>query len=181
MSKYFDKLVQINENLDRELKDRGLVVKEDEDNSVPVPADTLTDDQKKEILIDRDIDKQVVDGMSPEEMDGALKASDDEKQNESLEETDSSDEIYIRIDDDDLEIHGYLSRYSDADEPEWVTDENKAQKFKRSEYQDVVDTICKVAHYDPETITTQDVEGQVKEDENWISLDSMQPGSTTLG
>ena len=28
MSKYFDKLVQINENLDRELKDRGLVVKD---------------------------------------------------------------------------------------------------------------------------------------------------------
>ena len=52
MSKYFDKLVKMNESLDAELKKRGLeFVKENEDEEmVSVPADSLSDEQKEDII-----------------------------------------------------------------------------------------------------------------------------------
>ena len=213
MSKYFDKLVKMNESLDAELHAKGIdvstanrvdntnnaskngknkvVLEEEEENSVPVPADTLTDDQKKEILIDREIDKQVVDGMTPEEMDGALKASDEEQQkNESIDE-DVSEEVVIRMDDDDLEMHGYVSTVGGKELV--LTDKiEDAQVFQHEELgQRRIESICNRFHYDPSTFKTvsldpradepyEDNEVNIDDGEAWVSLDPMNPQATTL-
>lgn len=219
MGKYYDRLVKMNESLDAELHAKGIDVStanrvdntnnaskqgknevvledEEEENSVPVPADTLTDDQKKEILIDRDIDKQVVDGMSPEEMDGALKASDEEQQkNESLDGNVSeevlSEEVVIRMDDDDLEMHGFVKSH-DGDELELTEDKSEAERLQHEELgQNVIEAICHKFHYDPSTFATvsvdpradepyEDNEVNIDDGEAWVSLDPMDSQATTL-
>lgn len=214
MSKYFDKLVKMNESLDAELHAKGIdvstsnrvdntnnaskngknevVLEEEEENSVPVPADTLTDDQKKEILIDRDIDKQVVDGMSPEEMDGALKASDEEQQENESIDGDVSEEVVIRMDDDDLEMHGFVKSH-DGDELELTEDKSEAERFQHEELgQNVIEEICHKFHYDPSTFKTvsldpradepyeDDNEVNIDDGEAWVSLDPLDSQSTTL-
>ena len=215
MGKYYDRLVKMNESLDAELHAKGIDVstanrvdntnnaskngenevvleEKEEENSVPVPADTLTDDQKKEILIDRDIDKQVVDGMSPEEMDGALKASDEEQQeNESLD-GDVSEEVVIRMDDDDLEMHGFVKSH-DGDELELTEDKSEAERLQHEELgQNVIEAICHKFHYDPSTFSTvsvdpradepyeDDNEVNIDDGEAWVSLDPMDSQATTV-
>ena len=214
MSKYFDKLVKMNESLDAELHAKGIdvstsnrvdntnnaskngknevVLEEEEENSVPVPADTLTDDQKKEILIDREIDKQVVDGMTPEEMDGALKASDEEQQKNESIDGDVSEEVVIRMDDDDLEMHGYVSTVGGKELV--LTDKiEDAQVFQHEELgQSRIEAICHKFHYDPSTFKTvsldpradepyeDDNEVNIDDGEAWVSLDPMNPQATTL-
>ena len=214
MSKYFDKLVKMNESLDAELHAKGIdvstsnridntnnaskegknevVLEEEEENSVPVPADTLTDDQKKEILIDRDIDKQVVDGMSPEEMDGALKASDEEQQENESIDGDVSEEVVIRMDDDDLEMHGFVKSH-DGDELELTEDKSEAERLQHEELgQNVIEEICHKFHYDPSTFSTvsvdpradepyeDDNEVNIDDGEAWVSLDPLDSQATTL-
>lgn len=214
MGKYYDRLVKMNESLDAELHAKGIDVskfnrvdntnnaskngenevvleEEKEENSVPVPADTLTDDQKKEILIDRDIDKQVVDGMSPEEMDGALKASDEEQQeNESLD-GDVSEEVVIRMDDDDLEMHGFVKSH-DGDDLELTEDKSEAERLQHEELgQNAIEEICHKFHYDPSTFSTvsvdpeadepyEDNEVNIDDGEAWVSLDPLDSQATTL-
>ena len=220
MGKYYDRLVKMNESLDAELHAKGIDVSaanrvdntnnaskqgknevvledEEEENSVPVPADTLTDDQKKKILIGRDIDKQVVDGMSPEEMDGALKASDEEQQkNESLDgdvsEEVLSEEVVIRMDDDDLEMHGFVKSH-DGDELELTEDKSEAERLQHEELgQNVIEAICHKFHYDPSTFSTVSVDPRAEEpyeDDNevniddgeaWVSLDPLDSQATTI-
>lgn len=178
MSKYFDKLVQINESLTKELKDKGLIMEEDEETSVPVPADSLTDDQKKEILTSKDVDKKLVDGMSPEEMDGALKiVNNDDQQNESSDDG----EVYLRMDDDDLDIHGYV-KMDVAEKVDFVDSEAEADVFaSRQEAEELMKDICDRFNYDPSTFTFQDVKSQVADDgENWVSIDSSNPSATVI-
>ena len=94
MGKYYDKLIQMNENLDKELMEKGIVnaelntndklvkddktdiVKEDDENTIEISKDSLTDEQKKEILLDKGVDQKAIDNLkSSDELDGALTAA----------------------------------------------------------------------------------------------------------
>jgi len=272
MSKYFDRLLKMNESLDAELEKRGLkFVKEAGDEEmVPVPADSLSDDQKKGILSDTlkdaglKVDDKVVDELvkNPDEMAGVQKVlGDEQKENESgavpLEDLDwdgpailkfdnpnepdyggfyvkdgewtsdiqaatefdskeaaqeklddlvdkkgmdgnylyiwsakskfdegedVSDEVVIRMDDDDLDMHGYVPDDIEA-ELVLVDDEKDAAMFaSREEAQKTIDDLCSRFHYDPSTFTFQDCESQVSVDgDAWISLDPMNGQATTVG
>lgn len=196
MSKYFDKLVKMNESLDKELKDKRLVKEGDDDAQVPVPADSLTDDQKKGILSDTlkdaglEVDQKVVDELvkNPEEMAGVQKILGDEQKNESAEELgDVSEEVVIRMDDDDLDMHGYVSTRGGK---ELVLTDNmeEAQKFQHEELgQNRIEAICNKFHYDPSTFKTVSVDPRADEpyeddeSEQWISLNPFDPTATTIG
>ena len=196
MSKYFDKLLKMNESLDAELKKRGLeFVKENEDQEmVSVPADSLSDDQKKGILSDTlndaglKVDDKVVDELvkNPEQMAGVQKVlGDGQKENESTD--DVSEEVVIRMDDDDLDIHGFVKKFENG-ELEWTNDEQEAERFQHEELgQNKIEAICTKFHYDPSTFTIKSVDPRAdepyeddEEGQNWVSLDPMHPGATTL-
>ena len=261
MGKYFDKLMKMNENLTKELKDKGLVSEGDERENIAIPKDALTDDQKAKILKDRGVD---TDGMSPDELNGALMASDDEgfdgeqssgqpaaesintdtslmdwegpaiikkedpdgdtfyvkddewssviqdayefpgkedaadkiKQlggdymfvwpatmkkdgvDESINESDG--EVYLRIDDDDLDIHGYV-QWED-DKVNFTDNEQDADVFaSKADAESAILDICDMFNYDPETFSTQDVDSQVSDNgDNWVSLDPTDATATTI-
>ena len=257
--KFFDKLLKINESLDKELKGRGLVVEETKD-TIEVPSDSLSDDQKKDILLDKGVDKTAVEKMKDtEEIDTALNTTlntdeaqaenesvntdtslmdwdgpaiikkegedsdsfyikDDEwstdiqlayefpskedaadkikqlggdymfiwpatMKKEGLDESiiESDGEVYLRMDDDDLDMHGYLKSMDGLDkrELEWTDDEKKAEVFvSKADAESAILDICDMFNYDPETFSTQEVDSQVSDNgENWVSLD---PTDTTV-
>lgn len=199
MSKYFDKLVKINESLTKELKDKGLY-KEEENNDedmVPVPADSLTDDQKKSILSDTvkdaglDVDDKTLDDISnnPEQLAGVQKILDAQKNESGMVEPDDGEDdesnelVYVRMDDDDLDMHGFLKSVDGLDkrELEWTDDEKEAMEFTRAEAATKIAEICDKLHYDYNTFNIQDVESQVDDNgENWVSIDSSKPSATVI-
>ena len=196
MSKYFDKLVEINESLTKELKGKGLMKEGDDDEEmVPVPSDSLTDDQKKGILDDSikkaglKVDPKVLDDISknPEQLAGVQKVlgAEDEQKNESVDDDDegSGELVYVRMDDDDLDMHGYLKSVDGLDkrELEWTDDEKEAMEFTRAEAASKIAEICDKLHYDYNTFNLQDVESQVDDNgENWVSIDSSNPSATVV-
>lgn len=199
MSKYFDKLLKINESLTKELKDKGLY-KEEENNDedmVPVPADSLTDDQKKSILSDTvkdaglDVDDKTLDDISnnPEQLAGVQKILDAQKNESGMVEPDDGEDdesnelVYVRMDDDDLDMHGFLKSVDGLDkrELEWTDDEKEAMEFTRAEAATKIAEICDKLHYDYNTFNIQDVESQVDDNgENWVSIDSSKPSATVI-
>ena len=214
MGKYYDKLIQMNENLDKELMEKGIVnvelntndklvkddktdiVKEDGENTIEISKDSLTDEQKKEILLDKGVDQKAIDNLkSSDELDGALTAAtaNDVKKESGRENI--SEEVVIRIDDDDLDMHGYLKSDDGINkgELEWTDDIKDAKVFLHEELgQNVIEAICNKFHYDPSTFKTvsldprenEPYEDAVSDDDNfgdnWVSLDSMNPSATTL-
>lgn len=199
MSKYFDKLLKIDESLTKELKDKGLY-KEEENNDedmVPVPADSLTDDQKKSILSDTvkdaglDVDDKTLDDISnnPEQLAGVQKILDAQKNESGMVEPDDGEDdesnelVYVRMDDDDLDMHGFLKSVDGLDkrELEWTDDEKEAMEFTRAEAATKIAEICDKLHYDYNTFNIQDVESQVDDNgENWVSIDSSKPSATVI-
>lgn len=185
MGKYYDKLIQISENLDKELMEKGVVnielttndklvkddktdiVKEDGENTIEISTDSLTDDQKKEILLDKGVDQKTLDNLKdPKELDGALTATlnNDEVKQESNE--DVSEEVVIRIDDDDLDMHGYLKSDDGLNkgELEWTDDIKAAQVFQHAELgQNKIEAICAKFHYDPTTFKTVSLDPRANE------------------
>lgn len=218
MGKYFDKLVKMNEALDKEMLEKGIVnteinandksvkddktdiVKEDGENTIEISKDSLTDDQKKEILLDKGVDQKAVDNLkSSDALDGALTAAmaNDVKQESVGEEEDGniSEEVVIRIDDDDLDMHGYLKSDDGLNkgELEWTDDIKAAKAFQHEELgQNKIEAICNRFHYDPSTFKTISLDPRANEPyeddepdnddfgENWVSLDPMHPSATTL-
>lgn len=328
MSKYYDKLIQINENLDKELMEKGVVnielnandklvkddktdiVKEDDENTIEISMDSLTDDQKKEILLDKGVDQKILDNLKdPKELVGALSATlnNDDVKSESgkdplvdylqehanvrsasdcvgpdeavemvsdilkighpyhikdklgftshfmqygkskyrfvivrrnhknmviykddepgefyaldnnltneeffkqiagfirklgadkrlceskLEDSDVSEEVVIRMDDDDLDMHGYIS--TRGGKGLVLTDKiEEAQVFQHEELgQNRIEAICNKFHYDPSTFKTVSIDPRADEPyddsgnddfgENWVSIDPMHPTATTL-
>ena len=182
MGKYYDKLIQMNENLDKELMEKGIVnvelntndklvkddktdiVKEDDENTIEISKDSLTDEQKKEILLDKGVDQKAIDNLkSSDELDGALTAAtanDVKKESggeEEKEDDDISEEVVIRMDDDDLDMHGYLKSDDGLNkgEIEWTDDIKDAKVFLHEELgQNVIEAICNKFHYDPSTFKT---------------------------
>ena len=199
MSKYFDKLLKIDESLTKELKDKGMY-KEEENNDedmVPVPADSLTDDQKKSILSDTvkdaglDVDDKTLDDISnnPEQLAGVQKILDAQKNESGMVEPDDGEDdesnelVYVRMDDDDLDMHGFLKSVDGLDkrELEWTDDEKEAMEFTRAEAATKIAEICDKLHYDYNTFNIQDVESQVDDNgENWVSIDSSKPSATVI-
>ena len=298
MSKYYDKLIQINEALDKEMLDKGVAnaeiqandtivpndkttpIVEDggtDENSIEIPKDSLTPDQKKEILLDKGVDQKAVDNLKDDkELDGALDATlnNDEVKTESLGtdtslmdwegpaiivhqvpsgsgneyyvkdgewstdvkyafefeskeaakekidelcergisedsmfiwsakskldesdgavkvEDDIDESVIIRMDDDDLDMHGYLKSDDGLNkgELEWTDDIKAAKVFQHEELgQNKIEAICAKFHYDPSTFKTISLDPRAdepyeddEEGQNWISLDPMHPGATTL-
>ena len=258
MSKYFDQLIQMNESLDRELKDKGLVLEDTKEDEISIPKDALTDDQKKEILVDKGVDQKTVDAMKdPDEISSALDATlnndnvekesstgsdvsnmdwegpaiikkedpdgdtfyvkDDEwssdiqdayefpskedaadkivelggdylfvwpatMKKEGLDESinESDGEVYLRMDDDDLDIHGFIQW--DEENVAFVDDEEEAHIFdSKADAEDAILDICDKFNYDPETFSTQEVDSQVADNgENWVSLDPTDATATTI-
>ena len=209
MGQYFDKLLQMNEALDKELMEKGIVnielnandkllkddktdiVKEDGENTIEISTDSLTDDQKKEILLDKGVDQKTLDNLKkdPKKLDGALTATlnNDEVKKESNE--DVSEEVVVRVDDDDLDMHGYLKSDDGLNkgELEWTDDINAAKVFQHEEMgQNAIEAICYRFHYDPSTFKTISLDPRADEPyedddgENWVSLDPMHPSATTL-
>ena len=217
MGKYYDKLIQMNENLDKELMENGIVnvelntndklvkddktdiVKEDGENTIEISKDSLTDEQKKEILLDKGVDQKAIDNLkSSDELDGALTAAtanDVKKESGGEEGEDISEEVVIRMDDNDLDMHGYLKSDDGLNkgELEWTDDIKDAKVFQNEELgQNAIEVICNKFHYDPSTFKTislnpranEPYEEAVSDDDNfgdnWVSIDSMNPSATTL-
>ena len=233
MSKYFDKLVQINESLDKELgneqemvnsaknnfeaaiktyskqglsdgdclimafndflrsnpnmKDKSiddislagfckwltadpeeteLYLEEDKD-TIEIPKDSLTDDQKKDILKDNGVDASTVDGMkSSDELDSAMDAT---LNNNELKKESSDGEFILKIVDEDLDIDGYVSEFNGKvvditpveDEAKIYGSEDEARKE--------IEDMCNSCHYDPETFTVMPKDDE--DDENWTALE----------
>jgi hypothetical protein len=198
MSKYYDKLIQINEALENELKSK--VVTEDggtDENSIEIPKDSLTPDQKKEILLNKGVDQKAVDNLKDDKaLDGALDATlnNDEVKKESdgavKVEDDIDESVIIRMDDDDLDMHGYLKSDDGLNkgELEWTDDIKAAKVFQHEELgQNKIEAICNRFHYDPSTFKTISLDPRAdepyeddEEGQNWVSLDPMHPGATTL-
>ena len=331
MSKYYDMLVKMNENLDKELMEKGIVnseitandtlvnndkvdlVKEGDDgDTIVIPKDSLTPDQKKEILLDKGVEQKTIDNLKDDkEIDGALDATLNNKEVESesardplvdylqehanvrsandcvdpeaavemvsdilkighpyhiktkfgftqhfmqygkskymfvivrrigknmviykddepgefyaldsnltneeffkqiagfirklgadkglceskLDDYDVSEEVVIRMDDDDLDMHGYVKAY-DGKDIELADDESDAEVFQHEEMgQNAIETICYKFHYDPSTFKTISLDPRADEPyeddepdndsfgENWVSLDPMNPSATTI-
>ena len=216
MGKYYDKLIQMNENLDKELMEKGVVnaelnandklvkddkadiVKEDGENTIEISKDSLTDDQKKEILLDKGVDQKAVDNLkSSDALDGALTAAtanDVKKESGGKEEDDISEEVVIRMDDDDLDMHGYLKSDDGLNkgELEWTDDIKAAKVFQHEELgQNKIEAICNRFHYDPSTFKTISLDPRADEPyedepdndnfgDNWVSIDPMHPSASTL-
>ena len=214
MGKYYDKLIQMNENLDKELMEKGIVnvelntndklvkddktdiVKEDGENTIEISKDSLTDEQKKEILLDKGVDQKAIDNLkSSDELDGALTAATANDVKKESGREDISEEVVIRMDDDDLDMHGYLKSDDGLNkgEIEWTDDIKDAKVFLHEELgQNVIEAICNKFHYDPSTFKTvsfdprenEPYEDAVSDDDNfgdnWVSIDSMNPSATTL-
>jgi hypothetical protein len=110
-----------------------------------------------------------------------------------LDDSDVSEEVVIRMDDDDLDMHGYLKSDDGLNkgELEWTDDIKAAKAFQHEELgQNAIEAICNRFHYDPSTFKTISVDPMADEPyddsdnddfgENWVSLDPMHPGATTL-
>ena len=182
------------------------------ENTIEISTDSLTDDQKEEILLDKGIDKKTLDKLKdPKKLDGALTAvaADDVKQESGavplagfirklgadkgvceskLDDSDVSEEVVIRMDDNDLDMHGFVKAY-DGKDIELVDDESDAEVFQHEELgQNKIEAICTKFHYDPSTFTIKSVDPRADEPyeddddfgENWVSLDPMNPQATTL-
>ena len=214
MGKYYDKLIQMNENLDKELMEKGIVnvelntndklvkddktdiVKEDGENTIEISKDSLTDEQKKEILLDKGVDQKAIDNLkSSDELDGALTAATANDMKKASGREDISEEVVIRMDDDDLDMHGYLKSDDGLNkgEIEWTDDIKDAKVFQHEELgQNVIEAICNKFHYDPSTFKTVSLDPRANEPyeeavsdddnfgDNWVSIDSMNPSATTL-
>ena len=151
------------------------------DEEITIPKDSLTDDQKKEILVDKGVDKNTVDAMKDTDeissaLDATLNNDNVEKKNESNE-----DAVYIRMDDDDLEFHGYVKLGSDK-LVKIVDSEKDADVFEtRARAEKVKKMICDVCSFDPATLTFQDVVSQTDDDgENWKALNPDSPGASVI-
>ena len=276
MGKYYDKLIQISEELDKQIEEASIVL-EDGENTIEISTDSLTDDQKEEILLDKGLGKKTLDNLKkdPKKLDGALTAvsADDVKQEsgavrledldwdgpatlkydnpntpewggfyvsdkewsadiqhatefDSKEEVqdkieelvasgdfdgdylyiwpakskfaegeDISEEVVVRVDDDDLDMHGYLKSDDGLNkgELEWTDDIKAAKAFQHEELgQNKIEAICNRFHYDPSTFKTISLDPRANEPyeddeenndnfgENWVSLDPMHPQATTL-
>ena len=114
----------------------------------------------------------------------------DEQQNENESTDDVSEEVVIRIDDDDLDMHGFLKSDDGLDvrELEWTDDIKAAKVFQHEELgQNAIEAICSKFHYDPSTFKTVSVDPRADEpyeddeSEQWISLNPLDPSATTLG
>ena len=233
MSKYFDRLVQINESLDKELgnepdmveaknnfeaaiktyskqglsdgdclimafndflrsnpfmKDKSiddislagfckwltadpeeteLYLEEDKD-TIEIPKDSLTDDQKKDILKDNGVDASTVDGMkSSDELDSAMDAT---LNNNELKKESSDGEFILKIVDEDLDIDGYVSEFNGKD-VDITPVEGEAKIYgSEDEARKAIEDICNSCHYDPETFTVMPKDDE-DDDENWTALE----------
>ena len=111
-----------------------------------------------------------------DESDGAVKVEDD------IDES-----VILRMDDDDLDMHGFVKKFENG-EIEWTNDEQEAERFQHEELgQNKIEAICTKFHYDPSTFTIKSVDPRAdepyvddEESQNWVSLDPMHPGATTL-
>ena len=119
----------------------------------------------------------------------------DVKQESAEDEGDISEEVVIRVDDDDLDMHGYLKSDDGLSkgELEWTDDIKAAKAFQNEELgQNKIEAICNRFHYDPSTFKTVSLDPRANEPyeddepdnddfgENWVSIDSMHPQATTL-
>ena len=117
------------------------------------------------------------------------------KQESAEDEGDISEEVVIRVDDDDLDMHGYLKSDDGLSkgELEWTDDIKAAKVFQHEELgQNKIEAICNRFHYDPSTFKTVSLDPRANEPyeddepdnddfgENWVSIDSMHPQATTL-
>lgn len=234
MSKYFDKLVQINESLDKELgneqemvtsaknnfeaaiktyskqglsdgdcliwafndflrsnpsmkgksiddislagfckwltadpNETELYLEEDKD-TIEIPKDSLTDDQKKDILKDNGVDASTVDGMkSSDELDSAMDAT---LNNNELKKESSDGEFILKIVDEDLDIDGYVSEFNGKD-VDITPIEGEAKIYgSEDEARKAIEDMCNSCHYDPETFTVMPKDDE-DDDENWTALE----------
>ena len=217
MGKYYDRLVKMNESLDAELHAKGIDVSKfnrvdntnnaskqgknevvleegDKEDTVEVP------EQKKEAwkskaedagLTDIDDTMRADSSKDPKKaaaVDQVLGAA---SSNESID-GDVSEEVVIRMDDDDLEMHGYVSTMGGKEL--MLTDKiEDAQVFQHEELgQSRIEAICHKFHYDPSTFKTvsldpradepyeDDNEVNIDDGETWVSLDPLDSQATTL-
>ena len=144
--------------------------------------DSKEDAQKKidELVASGDFDGEYLYIWSAQskldESDGAVKVEDD------IDES-----VILRMDDDDLDMHGFVKKFENG-EIEWTNDEQEAERFQHEELgQNKIEAICTKFHYDPSTFTIKSVDPRAdepyeddEEGQNWVSLDPMHPGATTL-
>lgn len=97
---------------------------------------------------------------------------------ESINESDG--EVYLRMDDEDLDIHGYVQW--DEEKVNFTDNEHEADIFtSKADAEATILDICDKFNYDPETFTTQEVDSQVSDNgENWVSLDPTDATATTV-
>lgn len=164
--------------------DGGVVLEGGNEDTIEIPKDSLTDEQKKDILKDNGVDKNTVDAMkTPEELNSAMDAT---LNNDKLSKESSDERFVIRMDDDDLEMHGYLDMNDTAEDEVQLTDEIEQAKsyVSMEDAKKEIHYLCDKFHYDPSTFKVEpsDADDQVNVDdgESWVSLDPMKPDATTM-
>ena len=160
---------------------------EDSNEDITIPKDSLTDDQKKELLKDKGVDAKTVDGMKDsKELDSALDATmnNDAIKNESKDVS----MFLIRMDDDDLDMHGYVEFRDNIEELHLTDEMSEVAKYGSIEKtQAEIQGFCDRFHYDPSTFKVEPIEPDedgkndgIDDGEGWVSLDPMHQGATTI-
>lgn len=149
--------------------DTELYLEEDDDN-ISIPKDSLTDDQKKDILEDNGVDKNTVDNMKDsDELDSAMDAT---LNNDELKKESSDGEFILKIVDEDLGLDGFVSEF-DGKVVDITPEDGEAKTYaSEEEAKRAIEDMCFTCHYDPESFTLIPSEGDlIEDDEGWTTIE----------
>lgn len=148
--------------------DTELYLEEDED-SISIPKDSLTDDQKKDILKDNGVDAATVDGMkSSDELDSAMDAT---LNNDELQKESSDGEFILKIVDEDLGLDGFVCEF-DGKVVDITPEDGEAKVYASEEEANrAIEDMCTYCHYDPTSFTVIPYENDSSSDEEWTTLE----------
>lgn len=145
-----------------------LYLEEDKD-TIEIPKDSLTDDQKKDILKDNGVDASTVDGMKgSDELDSAMDAT--LNNNELKKESFSDGEFILKIVDEDLDIDGYVSEFNGKVVDITLVEDEAKTYDSEDEARKAIEDMCNSCHYDPDTFTVMPKDSE-DDDENWMALE----------
>lgn len=168
--------------------DEELYSEDDNVDKIEVPVDSLSDDQKKDILKTNGVDDKVVDSMKNDELDSAMTATlnNNVLKNESEEDKPDSGTFVIKMDDEDLGMVGYVESYEDLTVTLTEIKEEAKRYTSMDSAENEIYKICEECHYDRETLWVEsddDVNNEVNIDDSdiWVSLDPLNPNATTVG
>lgn len=148
--------------------DTELYLEEDK-GSIEIPKNSLTDDQKKDILKDNGVDAATVDGMKDTtELDAAMDAT---LNNNELKKESFDGEFILKIVDEDLGLDGFVCEF-DGKVVDITPEDGEAKIYASEEEANrAIEDMCASCHYDPASFTVIPSENDSSSDEGWTTLE----------